>query len=132
MIKHILCSVDTSGEADIILQKAVKLAKIHEAKLSLITVIEYSFLPKDYQKKLKAEVIPKLNRLGEKYSIAKRQRYVKFGKSYTHICDLAEKKEVDLIVLGSHSKKGLQAVMGSTANGVIQRAPCDVFLIKMA
>lgn len=132
MIKHILCAVDTTGEADVILQKASALAEQLSAKLSLITVIEYQMLPKDYQKELEADVIPRLDKLGEDYSIPKKRRHVKFGQSYGQICGLAQDKACDLIIIGSHAKKGLKKlIMGSTANGVMQQAPCDVFLIKM-
>ena len=44
---------------------------------------------------------------------------------------MAEKKHADLIILGTHSKKGLQALIGSTANGVVNYAKCDVSLIKV-
>jgi len=99
--------------------------------LSIITVIEYAILPKDYQQELENTVIPKFDAFGEKYGIPKKRRHVKFGQSYGQICDVAKEKDMDLIIIGSHAKKGLQLLMGSTANGVMQQAPCDVFLIKM-
>lgn len=56
---------------------------------------------------------------------------IKFGKPYEQICMLAEKKNADLIILGTHSKKGLHALIGSTANTVTNYAKCDVSLIKI-
>jgi universal stress protein A len=44
---------------------------------------------------------------------------------------LAESKSADLIMLGTHSKKGLNALIGSTANAVANHAQCDVSLIKI-
>ena len=130
-MKTILCAVDMSGETDIIVEKAVSLAEQLNAKVLLVTVIEKGLIPKDYQKALEAEVFPKFEELGDKYSISKKKRHIVFGKSYDSICNLASEKKADLIVLGSHAKRGLQALVGSTANGVMHRAPCDIYLVKM-
>ena len=56
---------------------------------------------------------------------------VKVGKPYEQIYLLAEKKNADLIVVGTHSKKGINALIGSTANGVANYAKCDVILIRI-
>ncbi|MBL4826438.1 MAG: universal stress protein [Spongiibacteraceae bacterium] len=44
---------------------------------------------------------------------------------------LAEKKKADLIIIGTHSKKGIHSLIGSTANGVVNHAKCDVSLVKI-
>ena len=130
MYSNILCAVDISHEGEKILSKAVSLAAKFNCELSIVHIIEYTFLPKDYQKKLEQEVQPKMVELGEKYNINKKHRYIKFGQSYAEICELQEKLDVDLIVVGSHGKYGLKALLGSTANGVVQNAKCDVLLVK--
>jgi universal stress protein A len=63
--------------------------------------------------------------------IPKEDVIIKFGKPYEQICMLAEKENADLIILGTHSKKGLNALIGSTANAVANYAKCDVSLIKV-
>ncbi len=131
MYKNILCAIDTSEESKVILAKANSLAEKYQARLSIVHVIEYSLLPKDYQRKLKEDVIPKINKLADQYNIAKKYRYVKFGQAYTNICDLGEKHNADLIVVGSHGKYGIRALLGSTANGVLHHAKCDTILVKL-
>jgi len=131
MYNKILCAVDISPEGEVILSKAVSLAKQYDCELSLVHIIEYSFLPKDYQKKLKEEVIPKIDSIAEKFDINKKHRYIKFGQSYTEICELEKSLGIDLIVVGSHGKHGLKALLGATANGVLQQAECDVLLVKV-
>jgi universal stress protein A len=131
MYKNILCAIDVTPESDVILTKASELAKQYGAKLSLVHIIEYRVLPQDYQKKLEQDVKPVIDEMSEKYQIKKKNCFIKFGQSYTNICDLAQELSTDLVVLGSHGKHGVQVLLGSTANGVMQKAQCDVLLVKM-
>ena len=39
--------------------------------------------------------------------------------------------ETDLIVVGSHGRYGLALLMGSTANGVLHGATCDVLAVRV-
>ena len=131
MYNNILCAVDISPEGKAILSKAASLAEKYACDLSIVHVIEYTFLPKDYQKKLKEEVQPKITEMADKYGIQKKHRHIKFGQSYSEICELEKSLGVDLIVVGSHGKYGLKALLGATANGILQQAECDVLLVKV-
>ncbi len=57
--------------------------------------------------------------------------HVAFGKPADVIKDQAEKLGADLIVTGSHGRHGLGLLLGSTANGVLHGAPCDVLTIRI-
>ena len=37
----------------------------------------------------------------------------------------------DLIVVGSHGRHGIALLLGSTANGVLHGAPCDVLAVRV-
>ncbi|HEC96720.1 MAG TPA: universal stress protein [Nitrospirae bacterium] len=53
------------------------------------------------------------------------------GTVYEMIIDLAEKENIDLIVVGSHGKTGLKRLlMGSVAERVIGHASCTVLVVK--
>jgi nucleotide-binding universal stress UspA family protein len=53
------------------------------------------------------------------------------GTPTAQIVSFAERKGVDLIVMGSHGRSGIARVlMGSTAEGVMRRAPCPVLIVK--
>ncbi len=131
MYKKILCALDVSAESETILEKAASIAQLHNGQLSIAHVIEYAFLPKDYQKQLKEDIAPRFNKMGEQYGIPKKRRVIKFGQPYSVVCDLQKKLDADLIVVGTHGKHGLKALLGSTANGVLQKAECDVLLVKV-
>ncbi|MEO1899758.1 MAG: universal stress protein, partial [Methylococcales bacterium] len=38
----------------------------------------------------------------------------------------------DLIVVGSHGRHGLALLLGSTANGVLHHAVCDVLAVRLS
>ncbi len=47
------------------------------------------------------------------------------------ITKFAEEKDVDLIVVGTHSQKGLtRLLMGSTAESLLRYSPCPVLVVK--
>ncbi|RYV03425.1 universal stress protein [Shewanella sp. OPT22] len=131
MYKTILCAIESSDEGKHVLSKAIKIAEKFDSRLIVINVLPYTFLPKDYQKVLKDEAIPKLEKLTSEFSILKKNKILKVGKPYDVICTEAMKKQVDLIIIGTHSKTGLSALLGSTASGVANYAPCDVHFIKV-
>jgi universal stress protein A len=131
MYKTIICAIEASDEGKEILSKAYKLAQLHNSKLYVTHIISYTLLPKDYQKELKESVLPEIESITSPLGISKQNVTIKFGKAYEQICLLAEKKNADLIILGTHSKKGINALIGSTANAVANYANCDVTLIKI-
>ena len=46
------------------------------------------------------------------------------------IAHAAERHGADLIVVGSHGRHGIGRLLGSTAHGVLHRAPCDVLTVR--
>lgn len=57
--------------------------------------------------------------------------YASEGQPAEQIVALAEEIDADLIVLGTHSRKGLKrVVLGSVAEAVMRRAPCGVYVIR--
>ena len=131
MYKKILCAIDINSESETVIKRARALADQNNSNLSIVHVIEYTFLPKDYQQKLKEDVLPKMQYMAEKYNVKKKDSFVKFGQSYSQICDLEDKHDIDLVVIGSHGKHGIKALLGSTANAVLQQVKCDVLLVKL-
>lgn len=131
MYKKILCAIEASPEGKAVLKKASELAELHGAKLIAINVLPYTLIPKDYQKKLQTEISPKIEKIASALDVTKKNTLIKVGKPYQLICREAAKKKADLIVIGTHSKKGLHAAIGSTATGVANNAKCDVTLIRI-
>jgi nucleotide-binding universal stress UspA family protein len=56
---------------------------------------------------------------------------VLFGNPWSTICQYAREQNIQLIVVGTHGRTGLQHVLiGSTAERIVQHAPCPVLVVK--
>jgi universal stress protein A len=54
-----------------------------------------------------------------------------FGNPWSAICKYAAQAEIDLIVVSTHGRHGLQhVVIGSTAERIVQHSPCPVLVVK--
>ena len=56
---------------------------------------------------------------GNQYGVAKTSQVVTVGRPESEIHRLAKEQDVDLVIVGSHGRKGFQLLLGSTANGVL-------------
>lgn len=131
MYKTILCAIEASAEGKKVLAKASKLAEYFGSRLIVINVLPYTLLPKDYQKTMQDDTSPKIKKIGSSFGISEKNCLIKVGKPYEIICREASRRKVDLIVIGTHSKRGLRAAIGSTATGVSNNAKCDVTLFRI-
>lgn len=142
MYKHILLAVDFSEDTDCLVKRTIELALLHEAKLSIVHVLDNipmpdmsygTIIPLDYEIENQLLEIEKkqLNEVGEKLNVPENQRWLIWGNPQDEVCALAKKEAVDLIIVGSHGRHGLALLLGSTANGVLHHAPCDVLAIRL-
>jgi universal stress protein A len=138
---HILLAVDFSRSIDTVAERALSMRKALNAKLSLVHVVEFvqfdfsSELTMPQELELDQELLEladkRLQQLGEKYGVADCERFVSQGNTKREILRIAEKQKVDLIVIGSHGREGIQLLLGSTANAVLHGAPCDVLAVRI-
>ena len=138
---HILLTVDFTPATDTVTQQAMELCQAFKAQLSLIHVVE--FMPMDLsndmvmpqgleiEQELMEQAKLRLQKLAEKLGVDKSKCFIKQGSTRREILDLAEERNVDLIVIGSHGREGIQRLLGSTANAVLHGAPCDVLAVRI-
>lgn len=56
---------------------------------------------------------------------------VKIGDARDCILEAAEELDADLIVMGTHGRRGIsRALLGSVAEDVVRRAPCPVLTVR--
>lgn len=140
--KHILFAVDFSENTDYIVQRTSEMVLLNKAKISLVHILDNipmpdmsygTIIPLDLETEHALLEIEKtrLNQIGEQLNVPNEQRWLVWGSPKDEICALAEKEAVDLIIVGSHARHGLALLLGSTANGVLHHAPCDVLAVKL-
>ena len=138
---HILLAVDFTPATDAVTQQALELRQVFKARLSLIHVVEFMqmdlsndlILPQDLE--IDRELIELarqgLQTLAEELGVDKAECFVSQGSTRREILRLAEERNIDLIVIGSHGREGIQGLLGSTANAVLHGAPCDVLAVRI-
>jgi universal stress protein A len=72
-----------------------------------------------------------LVQIADKLGIESADRWLVWGVPHQEIVSIAEREQVDLIVLGSHGRHGLALLLGSTANSVLHNASCDVMAVRL-
>lgn len=140
----VLVAVDLSNESSVIVEKAVE-AATSGAELHLLYVQEpmdsvylgvvpYGpvFVGMDQvESRLKDELQENLKRLGERFGVPEDRQHFQNGLPAKEIHRFVEENDIDLIVLGTHGQKGVQLLLGSTANSVLHGASCDVLAIRV-
>ncbi len=145
MYKKILVPVDGSRTSTLGLQEAIRLAKSCKAKLRLIHVVDesvalqdsaYTFGTEDMLGILKKggeQALKRSLELAAKNGIKPESRLV---ESFTgSVADIivgdAKKWRADLIVMGTHGRRGFSHMMlGSDAEMVIRSSPAPVLLVR--
>jgi len=69
-------------------------------------------------------------KLGEFFKVPEDKQQVKVGSIKRTILEFAEREDIDLIIVSSHSRHGLAKLLGSTANAIANRADCDVLILR--
>ena len=143
-IKSILYPTDFSEGSSFALQYAVDLAKRYGAKLYLLNVIydmakgagwyvphaSMDEMYKDMAKGAQKE----LEKFGyeEVRGLKNLERIAVTGVPHDEIIKFVKKNKIDLIVMGSHGRKGMDRILfGSTAANVVRFAPCPVLTVRI-
>lgn len=142
--QKILVAVDLSSESEIVLQKAQLIAGSN-AEIYLVYAQEpmdnvyvgivpqsaaYSGLG-DLEAQLGEELKQKLSALGENFSVPSDHLHILNGSPAHEIHRFAKENNIQLVVIGTHGQKGLQLLLGSTANAVLHGAACDVLAVRV-
>jgi universal stress protein A len=72
-----------------------------------------------------------LTALGENMDVSSGNLHILNGSPAHEIHRFANENGVQLIVIGTHGQKGLQLLLGSTANAVLHGAGCDVLSVRI-
>ena len=140
--KHILLAADYSEHGEEIANRAKDLAEKYQAKLSIVHIVDnlpisdaaygpVIPLDVDLTEELMDSAKKRLDDIADKLAIENNGRWLELGSPKLEIVRIAEEEGVDLIVVGSHGRHGLALLLGSTANGVLHHAKCDVMAVRL-
>ena len=140
--KHILLAADFSENGEAIAKRAKEMADTFRAKLSVVHIVDYlpitdatygPIIP--YDMDLTTELMDaakqRLAELGKKLSIDEASQWLEMGSPKLEVVRIAEENNVDLIIAGSHGRHGLALLLGSTVNGILHHATCDVLAVRL-
>lgn len=144
MFKHILVPVDGSPTAALAIDKAVALAKAFGSSVTAIYVIDpypftgvgtdYAYGQAQYLTAATAEAneaIKGAKQAFEAAGIAVKTALVEGHAVYKGILETAESGGADLIVMGSHGRRGIEKLMlGSVAQRVVSHAHVPVLVVR--
>ena len=146
MYERILVAIDNSSTSDKALDEAIKLAMVHKATLRLVHVVDTAMLDVDNGGLVSVhEVVQALRQSGESLLKQAQARVRKADiavetslletlgvtRIATEIVEAAKKWPADLIVLGTHGRRGfVHLLLGSVAEDVVRMAATPVLLIR--
>jgi len=141
-VQHFLVPIDFSPYAEQALDSAIALAQKLQARVTLLDVIqppavvnvEGGIWPSStFLEDLEAQVTRNLEAYLSRVTAAglTGEIVVVHGVPFQEILDMAKKRQVDLIIMGTHGSTGLSHVLlGSVAEKVVRLAPCPVLIAR--
>jgi len=142
-IKKVLVPIDFSDYSRNSLRYSINFIRCFRAELILIYVVEPVIYPPDFSMgqiavpavdvevdKRASEELKKLAKT-EVPPDMKARTIIKTGKPFVEIVETAAEEDIDLIIIASHGRSGMEHILfGSTADKVIRKAPCPVLTLR--
>ena len=145
MLQKILVPLDFSEYTDEIMNVAAQLAQKLGSTIHLLHVIpnmDYftpyeSFLSGEnllnIQREIEREVRKDMEAVAKKIKDIPVAKAIHTGVSVLEIVDYVRTEKIDLVVMGTHGRGGLEHILiGSVAEKVVRKSPCPVLTIRPA
>jgi nucleotide-binding universal stress UspA family protein len=142
-LKKILVPIDFSDNSKKALRYAIPFAQQFNASLTLVYIVEPTIYPSDFgfgqvgfpdvEKELHEKAIGEMSALIDSIvpKSLKTQTMVGSGIPFVEITTYAKQEEVDMIIVATHGRSGVEHILfGSTAEKIIRKAPCPVLVVR--
>lgn len=141
-LKKILCAIDLSEQSEPVAEYAVMLAKLADASIVAVyaapTLTQYTgfHVPPNTIDNFVGEIVSGAEKsmsefVAQHFAGVDARGVVVVGYAAEEILAVAEKEQVDLIVMGTRGRKGIDLILfGSVAEKVVKNAACPVVTIR--
>jgi universal stress protein A len=137
----ILLALDFFDHTDVLCTRVKDLSGRFNSDVHYIHVVEpvlsgfqdelSSIEPLGLEQELLKTSLDRLEQFGERYDVQNSNLHVELGSAKKEILRVASELNIDLLVTGSHGRHGIGLLLGSTANGLLHGAECDVLAIRL-
>jgi nucleotide-binding universal stress UspA family protein len=136
-LKNILFATDFSPAADLAAPIAVQIAQRYGAKVYGVHVNRFddytATAPNAWAAMAEAaerEAQEQTQRLNKQLEGAEHEAVIGEGNTWKVISDLIEKREIDLVVVGTRGRTGFgKVLLGSVAEQILRQSPCPVLTV---
>lgn len=141
-LKKILCAIDLSEQSEPVAEYAVMLARLADASIVAVyaapTLTQYTgfHVPPNTIDNFVGEIVSGAEKsmsefVAQHFAGVDARGVVVVGYAAEEILAVAEKEQVDLIVMGTRGRKGIDLILfGSVAEKVVKNAACPVVTIR--
>ena len=139
MYQRILVPTDGSPEAAPAIEQALGLAERYDATLHVLYVVDTNALPLDAHAQLIFEYLEEQGRQSEADIAARAEERgidsvvgeVAEGSPHEAILEYVEDNDVDLVVMGTHGRRGIDRyLLGSVTERVLRGADVPVLTVR--
>jgi nucleotide-binding universal stress UspA family protein len=144
---QILVPVDGSPTSENALDEAIRLAQLSGARLQLLHVVDALGYATGFEPAMNYvnDIIPLMRVAGEKLLAHDQGKALErgvdadcvlvdetLGRLCDHVVEQALRTKADLIVVGSHGRRGLgRVLLGSDAEQIVRHAPVPVLVVRL-
>jgi len=143
--QNILLTTDLSKHSEVVAKHAVAMVQHYGARLTLFNVVEFiapEIIPNEWIEAMRGEGLKAFFTRDARKTLSEfavrigatdaEQVVISSSRNPGHgILRFAREQDIDLIVVGSHGRHGIDVLLGSTANAVLHRAHCDVLAVRV-
>jgi universal stress protein A len=138
--KNILVAVDVNAPHESIIRRALAVCQSSEDLILMYTLLPTTYIqpyiyPMEFNAIDDSERMSlahkKLSDIATEFGITESNVFVKMGVAADEIKEMANEKNIDLIVIGTHGRSGIKLLLGSTANSVLHGVQQDVLAVRV-
>jgi nucleotide-binding universal stress UspA family protein len=130
---NILYSTDFSPAAEAALPYALAIAARYDSKVFAVHVVapdSYTLVPSSVARAIDGQTKDAIARLEGQLKAVPHEMILQQGETWPVISGVVKEKDIDLLVLGTEGRTGLEKyLLGSTAEAIFRQANCPVLTV---